>query len=162
MKDSVLASAVIKSVLDRREEFGNIYETEPEGTRTMWYISGTLQKLTNDELFALYTEFEAPSVSHELMEEWDFSEYDNPISLMRFTIGLQILEIIRTYFPDNPETSLAYDEVVSYIKQTVSDLSTHIQRQIETAIAPEREQESLLDFINEALTAVDNLEERLA
>lgn len=161
MKQSELASAVIKAVLDRRDNFGNMFETQPEGTRVMWYISSELQKLTHEQLFALYTEFEAPSVSHELMEEWDFSEYHDPIALMRFTLGLQILEFIRTFFP-GPETSTAYDEVVSYTKQTIEDLRTYIERKIEIAIAPEREQESLLDFINEALTAVDNLEERLA
>lgn len=157
MKQSELASAVIKAVLDRCENFGDVFETQPEGARVMWYIASELQRLSNDQLFALYTEFETPSVSHQLMEEWDFSEYHDPIALTRFAIGLQILESIRTFFTE-PGHSNEFKETISYVLQNLQDLSEHVRSSVENKVGRDDEQELLMDVIeslNDAHWSID-------
>jgi hypothetical protein len=159
MQETHRASGLVDTVIKlkiEREQDGETFE----GNDLLRLISNVLREMPNDELFALYTDFKAPSVSHEVMEERDFSEYDNPISLMRFAIGLQIEDLVNTFFPE-PETSVAYDKTISYIRQTLDDLVTYVQHRIESHVAPEREQEALLDLIEEMYTVRNNAEEVL-
>ncbi len=159
MKETHRASALVDTVIKlkiEREQNGETFE----GNDLLRLIADVLREMPNDELFFLYTDFEAPGVSHEVMEERDFSEYDNPLSLMRFAIGLQIEDLVNTFFPE-PETSVAYDQTISYIKQTLDDLATYIGRRIESFVAPEREQEALLDIISEIQGVSYDAEDKL-
>jgi len=130
MQTTPKATAVVEAVILRRDQFTSIFDAQPEGTRLMGYIADSLRDLSNEYLFALYTEFGAPSVSHELMEEWDFSEYHNPISLMRFAIGLQIADLVNTFSPD-PEHTSAFTETISYLHQNLEDLAGYVNLQLD-------------------------------
>ena len=153
------SSALLDTIIKRKEAKEKAGQTF-EGNLLLQLIADELRNWSNDDLFALYTEFEAPGVSHEVMEEYDFSEYDNPISLMRFAIGLQVAELVKTFFPD-PENSTAFVETISYLRQTLDDLATYVQRRIESNVAPDREQEALLDLVEELYTICNNAEEVL-
>lgn len=130
MKETHRASAIIEAVIKRQDQFIAAFDEAPQGNRLMWIIATELQKLSNDDLFALYTEYEAPSVSHEVMEEWDFSEYHNPISLMRFAIALQIADFVNTFMPD-PEHTSAFTETISYLHQNLEDLAGYVNLQLD-------------------------------
>jgi hypothetical protein len=159
MQGTYHSSALMDTVIKRKEAKEKAGQTF-EGNLLLQLIADELRNWSNDDLFALYTEFECPVVTHEEMEDRDFSEYDNPISLMRFAIGLQVEQLVKTFFPD-PEHSTAFVETISYLRQTLDDLATYVQRRIESHVAPDREQEALLDLVEELFTVRNNAEEVL-
>lgn len=159
MQGTHYSSAFLDTVIKRKE----IMEKAGQkftGNLLLKMIVVELEEWSNDDLFALYTEFECPVVTHEEMEERDFDRYDSPISLMRFAIGIQVEDLVKTFFPD-PENSTAFVETISYLRQTLDDLATYVQRRIESNVAPDREQEALLDLVEELYTIRNNAEEVL-
>jgi len=158
------SSALLDTVIKRKEAKEKAGQTF-EGNLLLQLIADELRNWSNDDLFALYTEFEAPSVSHELMEEYDFSEYDNPISLIRFAIGLQVAELVKTFFPD-PEHSTVFLETISYLHQNLEDLAGYVNLQLEKDGLQENERTLLGDVIEHLNDAhfnidIENLEAEL-
>jgi hypothetical protein len=159
MQGTHYSSAFLDTVVKRKEIMEKAGQ-EFTGNLLLKMIVVELEEWSNDDLFALYTEFECPVVTHEEMEERDFSEYDNPISLIRFAIGLQVEQLVKTFFPD-AKNSTAFVETISYLRQTLDDLATYVQRRIESHVEPDREQEALLDLVEELFTVRNNAEEVL-
>jgi hypothetical protein len=123
------SSALLDTIIKRKEAKEKAGQTF-EGNLLLQLITDELRNWSNDDLFALYTEFECPVVEHKDMEERDFDQYDSPISLMRFAVGVQVEQLVKTFFPD-PEHSTLYLETVSYIQQNLLDLAGYVNLQLD-------------------------------
>jgi hypothetical protein len=156
MQGTHYSSAFLDTVVKRKDIMEKAGQ-EFTGNLLLKMIVVELEEWSKEDLFALYTEFECPVVTHKDMDDRNFDRYDSPISLMQFAIGLQVEQLVNP----EPETSVAYDQTISYIRQTLDDLATYVQRRIESHVAPEREQEALLDLIEEMYTVRNNAEEVL-
>ena len=161
MQGTQYSSALIGSILKRKEGMEKIGLTV-EDNDILHATADELRSWSKEDLFALYAEYEYPGVTHDLMELYDFSKYDNPFSLMKFAIGLQVLELIQSFFPDT-EHSTAYLETVSYIQQNLLDLAGYVNLQLDKDGLHEDERRLLGDVIehlNDAHynTDLENLE----
>jgi hypothetical protein len=164
MQGTQYSSALLDTIIKRKEAKEKAGKTF-EGNLLLQLIADELRNWSNDDLFALYTEFECPVVTHEEMEERDFSEYDNPISLIRFAIGLQVEQLVKTFFPD-PEHSTVFLETISYIQQNLEDLAGYVNLQLDKHEIREDERTLLgdvIEHINDAHFDIDveNLEAEL-
>lgn len=164
MQGTHYSSALLDTIIKRKEAKEKAGKTF-EGNLLLQLIADELRNWSNDDLFALYTEFECPVVTHEEMEERDFSEYDNPISLIRFAIGLQVEQLVKTFFPD-PEHSTVFLETISYLHQNLEDLAGYVNLQLEKDGLQENERTLLgdvIEHINDAHWNIDieNLEAEL-
>jgi hypothetical protein len=149
MQGTHYSSALLDTIIKRKENMEKAGQTF-EGNRLLQLIADELRNWSNDDLFALYTEFEAPIVDMQVMEEHDFSEYDNPISLMRFAIGLQIVDLVKTFFPDAGHSTV-FLETISYAQQNLLDLATYVNRQLDKDGLQESERRLLTETVVETL-----------
>ena len=160
MQGTHYSSALLDTIIKRKEAKEKAGKTF-EGNLLLQLIADELRNWSNDDLFALYTEFECPVVTHEEMEDRDFSEYDNPISLMRFAIGLQVEQLVKT-----AEHSTVFLETISYLHQSLEDLAGYVNLQLEKDGLNENERTLLgdvIEHINDAHWNIDieNLEAEL-
>jgi DNA-directed RNA polymerase specialized sigma54-like protein len=143
---------------EAKEKAGQTFE----GNLLLQLIADELRNWSNDDLFALYTEFECPVVEHTDMEERDFDRFDNPIELMRFAIGIQVEQLVKTFFAD-AEHSTVFLETISYIQQNLEDLAEYVNLQLEKDGLQESERTLLGDVIEHLNDAhwnidIENLE----
>jgi hypothetical protein len=155
------SSALLDTIIKRKEAKEKAGQTF-EGNLLLQLIADELRNWSNDDLFALYTEFECPVVEHTDMEERDFDQFDNPISLMRFAVGVQVEQLVKTFFPD-PEHSTVFTDTISYIQQNLLDLAGYVNLQLDKDGLHEDERRLLGDVIehlNDAHynTDLENLE----
>lgn len=157
MQGTHYSSAFLDTVMKRKEIMEKAGQ-EFTGNLLLKMIVVELEEWSNDDLFALYTEFECPVVTHEEMEDRDFDRFDNPISLMRFAIGLQVENLVKSFFPD-PEHSTVFTETISYVQQNLLDLAGYVKRQTHKDGLQEGERTLLTEIVEETLHgAIYNLE----
>jgi len=164
MQGTHYSSAFLDTVVKRKEIMEKAGQ-EFTGNLLLKMIVVELEEWSNDDLFALYTEFECPVVTHEEMEDRNFDRYDSPISLMQFAIGLQVEQLVKTFFPD-AEHSTVFLETISYLHQSLEDLAGYVNLQLEKDGLNENERTLLgdvIEHINDAHWNIDieNLEAEL-
>jgi|1048.fasta_scaffold04776_1 hypothetical protein len=143
------SSALLDTIIKRKEAKEKAGQTF-EGNLLLQLIADELRNWSNDDLFALYTEFECPVVEHTDMEERDFDQFDNAISLMRFAVGIQIEQLVKTFFPD-PEHSTVFTDTISYVQQNLLDLAEYVKLQTHKDGLKEGERTLLTEIVEESL-----------
>jgi len=149
MQGTHYSSAFLDTVVKRKEIMEKAGQ-EFTGNLLLKMIVVELEEWSNDDLFALYTEFECPVVTHEEMEDRNFDRYDSPISLMQFAIGLQVEQLVKTFFPD-PEHSTVFLETISYVQQNLLDLAEYVKLQTHKDGLKEGERTLLTEIVEENL-----------